>query len=674
MKQKQRFFRTIQFRLLGWIFLVISATMLLLLLIFNFYSRQTHQATIEEHTQEIVQARSDQVSTMLYSIVKEIQILAEKDMVQSMNWQRMEQDLETAVANSDSLFDFIGLVMPSGYYYTTAHEGISEKTIAGKDYHTDIFENKKDFSIATPYHSLTTGKLTTFVAVPVKTDSGELVGLLTASVLLKSLSKVAEDIRLGESGFGWIVDDRGMVIAHPKKDLIMNLNVLNSDSAGFSGLKQAGKKMIAQETGNHLVTRPDGVQEYLSFTPIKFSPGWSLGLAVETRELYSAVRSQTIQSIIVFLIALSVLFVVILLISKKLISNPLRKLSVFAQHIAQGKLYEQAPAIRGAEIRQVADSMQQMIERLQEVISGINEAALQIASGSTQINSSAEQIAQGSNEQASATEEVSSAIEQMASSINQSANNAKTTEKAVVKSSSELQEVKKSVEITIQAMREIAEKVLLIDDLAERTDLLAINAAVEASRAGESGKGFAVVAHEVRKLAESSLNAAQEIDALSQKSVKVAEKSGDLLQGILPEIQRNTKMIQEITASSVEQNNGIDQINQAMQQLNQITQNNTSVSQELATGSNELSMQAELLEKSVEFFQLEKQKKGAEKQAILAEIEKLRLKIEKREDFLEKQQQQQNTEKKQQTPENKPKNTPQDKKNQENTSEEEEIM
>ena len=195
-------------------------------------------------------------------------------------------------------------------------------------------------------------------------------------------------------------------------------------------------------------------------------------------------------------------------------------------------------------------------------------------------------------------------MEEMSANIQQNTDNAQETEKISLSATEKVKEGYKSAAISVNAMKEIAEKISIINDIAFQTNILALNAAVEAARAGEHGKGFAVVAAEVRKLAERSKIAADQIDQLSKNGVEISQKAGKQLEEVVPEIEKTAKLVQEITAASFEQNSGSNQINNAIQQLNQITQQNAAASEEMATSSEELAGQAEQLKNIISFFKL----------------------------------------------------------------------
>jgi methyl-accepting chemotaxis protein len=201
----------------------------------------------------------------------------------------------------------------------------------------------------------------------------------------------------------------------------------------------------------------------------------------------------------------------------------------------------------------------------------------------------------------------------MTANIRQNADNAMETETIAIQAAKNAVEGGDAVNTTVQAMREIADKIMIIEEISRQTNLLALNAAIEAARAGEHGKGFAVVAAEVRKLAERSQVAAGEINELSTSSVEVAQKAGDILDQLVPNIQKTAELVQEISAASREQDAGADQIAKSIQQLDSVIQQNASASEEMASTAEQLSGQSEQLEGMISFFKITKSAQGQSK-------------------------------------------------------------
>jgi methyl-accepting chemotaxis protein len=278
----------------------------------------------------------------------------------------------------------------------------------------------------------------------------------------------------------------------------------------------------------------------------------------------------------------------------------LKQISENAQMVANGDLT--VTLTKRSENDVLMGALNEMVLRLNEIIGQIMEASQNVSSGSGQLSSTAVQIAQGANEQASSAEEISSSIEEMTSTIQQNSDNAIETEKIAGSASQGIVDVSNSSQKTLEAVRLIVEKIKIVNAIAEKTDILAINAAIEAARAGEHGKGFAVVASEVRKLAETSQKAAIEINTLSTTSLKVTEEGGALMVKLIPEIQRTATLVQEIAAASNEQTSGAAQISKAIDQLSQVTQQNSAAAEEMSSTAEELASQAESLQETVSFF------------------------------------------------------------------------
>lgn len=329
---------------------------------------------------------------------------------------------------------------------------------------------------------------------------------------------------------------------------------------------------------------------------------------LETTRMVESVRSaqekaeftsMAIQLVLVMALVFGIAAVLWIQIS---IARGIRSVSDLAIKVAEGDL-DARPVVRGNdEMSDLLKVIDRMARTVRDVVGKTANSARFVAAGVTQLSDTARDLESTARGQAQNTDIASTAMEEMAANIQETARNAERTEEAARRACLMAQESVSTVTEAIAAMRKIADRIGVVQEIARQTDLLALNAAVEAARAGDAGRGFSVVAAEVRKLSERSNMAASEIDGLSRETMRTSEQAGQMLSGLLSDMDGTLQMVSEINRANGELAVGVRQVNDVVRKVDAASQSTSAASHQLSATASELSRQAEELQQTVGFF------------------------------------------------------------------------
>lgn len=489
--------------------------------------------------------------------------------------------------------------------------------------------------------SKTTNSKVVYIAMPIKSSRG--TSVLAMSLKSDLLSTLIDNAKYGSSGYAYLMDSTGMVIAHPDRAQVLKLNLLTSDS---ESLNQIGKTMIQTKQGNGEYLN-GGTQEEVVYTPVP-QTDWILALETPRNEVYMF-TSGLIKSSLAIGLGVGIIVVLLALVISRQISKPIVALAGQTDRLATGDLSVEFQDKLIGELGILGNSLKTMTENLRHIIRQVNESTEQIAASSQelsasteesnssleQVSNSIEEMADGAGKQAYSSQEVVELVTQIAQATDDVNNRiTKMTQEtestqasvndgfnAVINQKERMQEnlevtqrVAAAIDNLVKQSEEIGTILNTISNIAGQTNLLALNAAIEAARAGEYGRGFAVVADEVRKLAEESQHATGEIEKIvlgiqvgaqeasdeMTKTKRVVElqqeavtRTDSSFKQISKTIQKMAERIYEVKASSEDIDKKVKSISKTIESIAAVAEQNAAGAEEISASTKELNAAAQ---------------------------------------------------------------------------------
>lgn len=563
------------------------------LIIYNQVSK-TLKLQLEATQEKILEGKTETISFYMQGLINEMIALSREDIMKTSDKELIAKHLKIRLDEVKDRY--------SNLFYSDLNGkniGANGKTadISDRDYFKDLIKQGNGYVVSRPLISKTTGKAVFVIAVMIKNEAGENIGILGNNVLLDTISQISNSVKVGKSGYAWIVDDETTVLAHPVEEARMTLNLKTTDD--LKNMKENAHLIIEQDRATFEVQNLNKIPVIINTKKIPNTPGWAFGISIPTKELYE--EANQIIILILSLIPTCILIVSIIsyIIAKK-IADPITLTAAFANRMAEHK-YEKyiddSFTKRKNEIGLLSTSFNSLVSSMVDIVTELKKSSENVASSSIEMSSQMALVAEGAMMQSERKNELEADFSEMETKMRTITDNVRTQVAGMEEISNEAslaaEEGSKVVREALDGMKMIEEITKKIDtnivsiySISDQTNLLALNAAIEAARAGEAGRGFAVVADEIRKLAETS-NKFTEIISELVKEMRAKVKDN---------IENSTlaeEKLKEINYKVLDTNVKIEKVSKAMEEQADSTKEVAEAIHSLSESSTDIEMQAE---------------------------------------------------------------------------------